>query len=168
LPAKTKPPLWKINSTGFATSAFLTEQSIIRTGGNMTSISGNCACGAVEFEVQDEFIYAGYCHCSICRKSSGASGTAIGGLLKGNLSVLEGLEHIKRFQRSQDTISSFCGICGSTLFGEKPAINMIHVRYGALNSSPTLLPQALMHVSSKADWYEITDTLPQFPEFPPT
>jgi len=133
----------------------------------MTIISGGCVCGRVEFCVQDQFIYAGYCHCSLCRKSSGASGTAIGGILKENFSITKGEEHVKRFNRSKETVSCFCGHCGSTLYGEKSATEMVHVRYGALNNSPKLLPQAHMHVSSKADWYEITDSLPKFSEFPP-
>ncbi|WP_350145366.1 GFA family protein [Haliea sp.] len=133
----------------------------------MAIISGSCVCGAVEFSVQDKFIYSGYCHCSMCRKSSGASGTAIGGIPKEHFSVTTGEEHVKRFSRSKESVSCFCTNCGSTLYGEKPATAMVHVRYGALNSSPTLLPQAHMHVSSKADWYEILDELPQFSEFPP-
>ena len=134
----------------------------------MTTISGSCLCASVEFCVEDKFLYAGYCHCSMCRKSSGASGTAIGGILRENFSITKGQEHIKSFSRSKDTVSCFCAHCGSTMYGEKPTTGMIHVRYGALNNSPQLLPQAHMHVASKADWYEISDSLPQFSEFPPT
>tara|TARA_R110002074_G_scaffold89992_4_gene197391 strand:- start:110 stop:535 length:426 start_codon:yes stop_codon:yes gene_type:complete len=133
----------------------------------MDMISGSCLCGRVEFSVQDAFVYSGYCHCSLCRKASGASGTAIGGIPKALFSITKGEQHLKRFSRSKDTVSCFCRLCGSTLYGEKPATGMVHVRYGALNSSPTRLPQAHMHVASKADWYEISDTLPQFSEFPP-
>lgn len=133
----------------------------------MTSINGSCVCNSVQFTVNDEFLYAGYCHCSKCRKASGAAGTAIGGLLKEHLAINQGEELIKRFSRSEESITCFCGECGSPLFGEKPATGLVHVRYGALDASPSLAPQAHMHVSSKADWYEITDTLPQFSEFPP-
>lgn len=132
----------------------------------MTTLTGSCVCGEVAFSVEDKFAYAGYCHCSLCRKSSGASGTAIGGVLSAHFEVTKGHQHIKRFQRSEDTVSCFCSACGSTLFGEKPAIDMVHVRYGALNTSPSLLPQAHMHVASKAQWYDITDSLPQFEAFP--
>lgn len=132
----------------------------------MKKITGSCVCGKVEFSVADQFVYAGYCHCSICRKSSGAAGTAIGGIPKNHFSVTKGQDHIKRFNRTEESISCFCEHCGSTLYGEKPLVQMVHVRYGALNNNPTLLPQAHMHVSSKAQWYEISDELPQFSEFP--
>lgn len=133
----------------------------------MTTITGSCVCGQVEFSVEDQFVYAGYCHCSLCRKSSGAAGTAIGGIFKANFLIVKGEEFVKKYKRSKETVSCFCGQCGSTLYGEKSTTGMVHVRYGALNSSPKLLPQAHMHVASKADWYEITDALPQFSEFPP-
>ena len=132
----------------------------------MKKITGSCVCGKVEFSVADQFVYAGYCHCSMCRKSSGAAGTAIGGIPKNQFSITKGLHNIKRYKRTEESVSCFCEHCGSTLYGEKPSIQMVHVRYGALNNSPTLLPQAHMHVSSKADWYEISDELPQFSEFP--
>lgn len=132
----------------------------------MKNITGSCVCGKVAFSVADQFVYAGYCHCSMCRKSSGAAGTAIGGIPKNLFSITKGQDHIKRFNRTAESISCFCENCGSALYGEKPSIQMVHVRYGALNDSPTLLPQAHMHVSSKADWYEISDELPQFSEFP--
>ena len=133
----------------------------------MTTLIGSCVCGEITFSVEDQFAYAGYCHCSLCRKSSGASGTAIGGVLSKYFKITKGQQHLKRYHRSADTVSCFCGLCGSTLFGEKPSINRVHIRYGALNTSPSLLPQAHMHVASKADWYEITDLLPQFEAFPP-
>lgn len=134
----------------------------------MNTISGSCLCGNVEFCVADKFIYAGYCHCSLCRKASGASGTAIGGISKEHFAITKGQEHVTSFSRSKETVSCFCAHCGSTLYGIKPSTELVHVRYGALNDSPALLPQAHMHVSSKADWYEISDSLPQFSEFPTT
>ena len=36
-----------------------------------TILTGGCYCGAIRFEV-DDFFDAGYCHCTICRRFSGA------------------------------------------------------------------------------------------------
>jgi hypothetical protein len=132
----------------------------------MTTLTGSCVCGEVEFCVDDQFAYSGYCHCSLCRKASGGAGTAIGGIANEHFTVTKGQHRINYFNRSKDTISAFCSVCGSTLFGEKPLLGMVHIRYGSLDQTPSLLPQAHMHVSSKADWYEINDSLPQFSEFP--
>ncbi|MEE4202209.1 MAG: GFA family protein [Halieaceae bacterium] len=134
----------------------------------MTSLNGSCLCGSVALTVQDQFVYAGYCHCSRCRKASGAAGVAIGGIPKKLFEITRGAEFLARHQRSEATDSYFCGRCGSTLYGEKPLTGMVHVRYGVLDEQPTLAPQAHMHVASKAGWYEITDSLPQFATFPPS
>jgi Glutathione-dependent formaldehyde-activating enzyme len=36
-------------------------------------LSGKCFCGAVEYEVADEFEYSAYCHCSNCRRTTGSA-----------------------------------------------------------------------------------------------
>jgi hypothetical protein len=133
----------------------------------MATNKGSCLCGKVEFCVHGEFLYAGYCHCAMCRKSSGGAGTVVGGIQSEKMVITKGDEYIKRFHRSKETTSCFCNHCGSMLYGEKPSIGMVHIRFGALNNSPKQLPQAHMHVSSKPDWYDILDSLPQFAEFPP-
>lgn len=46
----------------------------------MDVLKGHCLCGEIQFTVQDEFLYAGYCHYSECRRFSGASGSAVGGV----------------------------------------------------------------------------------------
>jgi hypothetical protein len=38
---------------------------------------------------------------------------------------------------------------------------------GALDGDPGVRPVVHIHTASKASWYEITDELPQFAEFPP-
>lgn len=133
----------------------------------MTINTGSCLCKRVEFCLHGEFLYAGYCHCSMCRKSSGGAGTVVGGIQKEKMSITKGGEYIKRFYRSNETASCFCSHCGSMLYGVKSSSGMVHIRYGALNKSPKLLPQAHMYVSSKPDWYKILDSLPQFAELPP-
>ena len=37
---------------------------------------------------------------------------------------------------------------------------------GSLDEDPGMRPQAHIFVGSKAPWFEITDQLPQFKEFP--
>ncbi len=132
----------------------------------MKKLTGGCLCGAIEFEIKDNFLYAGYCHCSRCRKSSGATGVAVGGLPVEHFKLTKGTDALKEYKRSETTVACFCEHCGSRLYGKKPGTELIHIRYGSLNQSPSCFPQAHIHVASKADWYEITDNLPQFEEFP--
>ncbi len=41
------------------------------------------------------------------------------------------------------------------------------VSLGTITGDPELRPEAHIFVGSKARWYEITDDLPQFDEWPP-
>jgi hypothetical protein len=36
-------------------------------------LAGTCRCGAVRYEVADEFLYAANCHCSECRVATGSA-----------------------------------------------------------------------------------------------
>jgi hypothetical protein len=36
-------------------------------------LAGKCLCGAVHYTVPDAFLYAANCHCSNCRRATGAA-----------------------------------------------------------------------------------------------
>lgn len=40
------------------------------------TLRGRCLCGAVEYQIPDTLEYAGYCHCSECRRFSGSAFSA--------------------------------------------------------------------------------------------
>ncbi len=128
----------------------------------MKEIRGRCLCGAVEYTVPDDLLYAGYCHCSDCRRFSGSAFSAYGGLPKAGFRVLKGQDDITHYQKSENTVLGFCRICGSSLYADKPNRGMIHIRLGTLGQAPGLLPQTHSYVGSKAAWFEIRDELPQF------
>ena len=41
----------------------------------------------------------------------------------------------------------------------------MHVALGSLVDAPSIRPTSHIFVGSKADWFEITDDLPQFDEY---
>jgi hypothetical protein len=57
-----------------------------------------------------------------------------------------------------------CGVCGSLLFSVVRDGQYVHVALGSLVTAPTIRPTQHIFVGSKADWFEITDDLPQFQE----
>ncbi len=130
---------------------------------SVKQLHGRCLCGAVEYCVPDDFRYAGYCHCSDCRRFSGSAFSAYGGVPLAGLRLLRGEAHIGRYRKSGNTVLAFCSLCGSSLYAEKPLRGMVHLRLGTLDQAPTLAPQVHSYVASKAPWYEIRDGLPQYP-----
>jgi hypothetical protein len=129
---------------------------------SMRTLRGGCLCGAVEYEIPDALRYAGYCHCSECRRFSGSAFSAFGGISKANFRVLKGAESIKHYAKNANTILGFCNVCGSSLYAEKRQREMINLRLGTLRDTPSLAPQAHAFVGSKAPWHEIRDDLVQF------
>lgn len=127
----------------------------------MKQLQGRCLCGAVEYSVPDDLQYAGYCHCSDCRRFSGSAFSAMGGVPITELRILKGADHIARYVKSGETVLCFCRNCGSSLYAEKPRRGMAHLRLGTLDEAPSLAPQFHSYVASKAPWYEIRDGLPQ-------
>ena len=130
-------------------------------------VPGSCLCGAVRFEVTLPFRRANYCHCSRCRKHSGAFALPNGRVRADQLRVLQGEELIGVWQPPDEGgRKAFCTRCGASLFGNRyPEGPIVSVRLGALDEDPGIRPQFHMYVGSKAAWEELVeDELPRYPE----
>jgi len=81
---------------------------------------------------------------------------------------ISGESLLSRYESSPGTTRTFCKVCGSTLvslFTENP--QTIGLAMGTLDDDPGVRAEFHVFVGSKAPWFEITDHLPQFDEFPP-
>ncbi len=70
-------------------------------------------------------------------------------------------------ESSPGVIRCFCRQCGSSLWSMGGGQKLSWVSLGTITGDPKLRPEAHIFVGSKAPWYEITDDLPQFDEWPP-
>jgi hypothetical protein len=130
---------------------------------------GSCLCGDVAYEIAGAPMLMYQCHCSRCRKSrSAAHGANLFYKLdqfrwiQGDSQVADyKLPEAKRFG------VAFCKRCG----GSTPRVSLergiVVVPAGALDTDPDMTPMAHIFTASKAEWFEITDTVPQFAELPP-
>jgi len=118
-----------------------------------TSIRGSCLCGGVRFEVDPPFIRAGHCHCSRCRKHSGAFGETQGRVPRERFRLLAGADLIRVFRPDGGAAKAFCSVCGSSLFGGGwPDGSEVSVRLGALDGDPGIRPQYHSFVAFRAPW----------------
>jgi hypothetical protein len=78
-------------------------------------LAGRCFCGAVGYAVIDEFAYAGNCHCSNCRRTTGAAFKPFAGIERGKLVVNKGRENVMIFGQD-DANDTHCNRCGSLLY----------------------------------------------------
>jgi len=128
---------------------------------------GQCLCGAVRYEVDGPFGSMLNCHCSMCRKHHGAPFATFVTAPLGGFRWLAGEESIAKYTTPAGGSRSFCPICGSvtpTLFDK---LDMVACPAGNLEGELGIKPQCHWFVGSKAPWYEITDSLPQYAGFPP-
>ena len=132
-------------------------------------ISGSCLCGGVRYEIEGKIGPALNCHCSMCRKATGAAFRSRVAVPRKNFRWLQGQDLLTSYASSPGTIRTFCKVCGSTLvslFADKS--ETLGLAMGTLDDDPVIRPSFHVFVGSKAPWFEITDRLPQFDTLPPS
>jgi hypothetical protein len=126
-------------------------------------LAGKCLCGAVEYDVADEFVYAANCHCSNCRRATGSAFKPFAGIERGKLRIIKGTGNLMIFgdENGNDTR---CKLCGSFLYSVVRDGVFVHIAMGTLVDDPAIRPTKHIFVGSKAPWFTITDDLPQYEE----
>lgn len=133
------------------------------SAGGARMARGSCLCGAIRFEVALPLLAANHCHCSRCRKHSGASGCLQAQARRENFRLLAGEEKIRVYGRGEGAVKAFCLECGSSVFGGQwPEGRNISIRLGAFDDDPQIGPQLHTFVDDRAPWDEIRDDLPQY------
>jgi hypothetical protein len=119
---------------------------------------GSCLCGAVRFEVTEDFVAVTACHCTNCKKISGGTGTVSGRAKTKTVRVLAGEELLQSYQPEEGTSKTFCSVCGSNLFGGGwPEAERISVRLSALDDVYERKPETHIYVRSVAPWETLPD-----------
>jgi len=130
--------------------------------------NGSCLCGAVTYAVEEPLENLVHCHCSMCRK---VHGTPFGSYVRSkNVSFKSGAGCIARYESSPGFFRCFCDKCGSVLpekieDAEVEGTNIYFVPVGGLEDAITARPEKHIFSGSKANWYRITDDLPQMHEY---
>ena len=128
-------------------------------------LTGKCLCGAVQYAVKDEFVYALNCHCSNCRRATGSAFKSFAGIMRNKLSIAVGNKMLLIFG-DDNAHDARCLTCGSLLYSVVRDGSFVHIAMGTLVDDPTIRPTAHIFVGSKAPWFTIADRLPQHEEFP--
>ena len=127
------------------------------------SISGECFCGAVTYEVSGRLRDARSCHCSRCRKafSSQASAYALVDPMEFKWST--GEELLTSYTGEHGAGLMFCSKCGSTLCG---IVNGgVHgVTLGCVNGDPEIQISRHIFAGSKAAWEVMPEGVTTFEE----
>jgi hypothetical protein len=106
------------------------------------------------------------CHCRRCRKASGSAFVAGLGVRRAEFRLLAGRELIKSYEAP--LLESppayrvcFCTVCGSCVPDPEGDSEWFEIAAGLLDDDPRIRPDKHIFVELKAEWFQITDRLPQ-------
>jgi hypothetical protein len=128
---------------------------------------GTCLCGAVRYEIDGPFTAMINCHCSMCRKHHGSAFATFVNAPLGGFRWISGTDRTRTYASSPVGARFFCSICGAVTPMLVEAEKRVSSPAGNLQGDLGLKPESHMFVASKAPWYTITDSLPQYAEFAP-
>ena len=129
-------------------------------------LRGSCLCGGVRYEITGPLSGALNCHCSMCRRFHGAAFATYAKVSAEHFRWISGQDLLSVYETSPGIGWAFCRVCGSSL-GVPTHGKLSDIALGPLDSDPGVRPAEHIFVGSKADWFQITDTLPQHDERPP-
>lgn len=128
-------------------------------------ITGHCECGLIRYAAQGPVEDFSHCHCSQCRRLSGAAYASYAGVSKNGFNFLSGESETHSYASSPSHRRIFCGHCGSNIGVElQTEPDTIYLCMGSVDSAPELPEGYHIYVDSKASWHTITDELRQFPK----
>lgn len=127
------------------------------------SIKGGCLCGKVRYQISAELIDADHCHCSMCRRQHGAAFATYAQCEPDSFQWLAGEELTKVFTPNSNAGWCFCSECGSSLAATLNG-KITSIALGSVEGDVEIKPAAHIFVTSKANWYDICDDLPQYDE----
>jgi hypothetical protein len=134
----------------------------------MADNPGSCLCGTIRWVIDAEPTLMSNCHCSMCRKAHGAAFRSRAGVRTSDFRWVQGEELVTWYETSQGTHRGFCRVCGAKLLSRFDFEPKWHgLPLGALDDDPGVRPGMQVVVAHKAPWFEISDDLPQHPEWPP-
>jgi len=129
-------------------------------------MQGQCFCGAVRYEFDGPLWHATVCHCTICRRTSGAPSVAWVTVRRDRFRIVAG--EPTTFRSSGHGTRSFCAVCGTSLtFSSELLPDEVDVTTASLDQPESVPPEDHTWVSSKLGWVRLSDELPQFDEWRP-
>jgi hypothetical protein len=122
---------------------------------------GGCFCGALRYRIDGEPIDAGYCHCRMCQRVSGAPVLAWGHWRQDRFRWLDGEPSVLRSSAQGERF--FCGRCGThILFRDPAAPDVVDVNLATLDDPAAIRPEYHIWTASRIAWFDTADTLPRY------
>ncbi len=110
----------------------------------MTAAAASCYCGALHASLDLAEASALHCHCSQCRRLSGAAFSTWLNLPKAGFRIDAGVDDLTVFAVSENTIRHFCRHCGAHVYStDTREPDIVGLPLGIVTGD--VLPQPDMH-----------------------
>ncbi len=127
---------------------------------------GKCLCGTIEFEVKGEMPNLYQCHCSLCRKTTGAAANTATFIERKNFEWLRGESSIRSYVKDSGFRSDFCASCGSPVPNLLRDTGLYFLPVGLLEETKGFHVVQHLYTASKAHWDVIGGSAEQHGEMP--
>jgi hypothetical protein len=117
--------------------------------------AGGCACGAIRYEISAEPLFMLNCHCRDCQRETGSGFAPVMGVARAGFTVTKGSP------KTWDVVGgsgkpvrrTFCGECGSSLYG-LPEVrpDLVTVRAASLDDPTVFRPTSDIFTSQAQPW----------------
>nr|WP_298410396.1 GFA family protein [uncultured Halomonas sp.] len=115
-------------------------------------MKGECLCGEVKFEIEGKIRNLYQCHCSLCRRATGAAANAATFVSAQRFRWVSGENEIRSFLKPTGFRSDFCSICGSPVPNRLRGTDRVWVPAGLLDELIESRVSAHLHITSAAPW----------------
>ena len=127
------------------------------------TITGECFCGSIQYQINGNLQDARSCHCSRCRKAFSAQASAYALVEPKEFRWTQGSDLLSSYESQPGFGLQFCSNCGSTLCGTYEG--EIHgVTLGCLNGDPEIEIGYHIFTDSKASWEVLPSGVTAYPE----
>lgn len=132
----------------------------------MIGHEGGCHCGAIRYRVSGEPEHVALCHCTDCRKSSGAPMVAWAAFTEESFALTNG--EPRTFNSSGASMRSFCPDCGTGLFFRNETFlpGLVDIQTATLDDPDAVRPQAHIQTAERIGWMAHISDMPEFERFP--
>lgn len=124
-------------------------------------MEGHCLCGALRYEVDGAPVQLTNCHCSVCRRASGAPFVAWFSVARTQFRFVGGQP--ARYQSSSHATRTLCGACGTPItFESVRDPDYVDVTICSLSEPEALAPTDHTFTSTQLSWVKLADGLPRY------
>ena len=124
-------------------------------------IEGCCLCGAVRYSACEAPVRGVICHCSMCRRHSGAPAMAFVHFPRDSFRWTG--NEPARYRSSEFAERGFCPNCGSTISMHEAALrDRLQIAVGSMDDPNRVNIDDHVWTSDRIHWFDVKDELPRF------